>query len=60
MENIDLIEAKKHQIKCINAPTGNSNSVSEHIELIIISYKKIQLSSLEVNNGKWLREKPRN
>ena len=60
MENIDLIEAKKHQIKCINAPTGNSNSVSEHtLGLLLSLTKKIQLSSLEVNNGKWLREKNR-
>ena len=60
MENIDLIEAKKNQIKCINAPTGNSNSVGEHtLGLLLSLTKKIQLSSLEVNNGKWLREKNR-
>ena len=60
MENIDLIEAKKNQIKCINAPTGNSNSVSEHtLGLLLSLTKKIQLSSLEVNNGKWIREQNR-
>jgi D-3-phosphoglycerate dehydrogenase len=60
MENIDLIEAKKNQIKCINAPTGNSNSVGEHtLGLLLSLTKKIQLSSLEVNTGKWIREKNR-
>ncbi len=60
MENIDLKEAKKYKIKCINAPKGNSNAVGEHtLGLMLSLTKKIQTSNLEVNDGKWEREKNR-
>jgi len=60
MENIDILEAKKYKIKCINAPKGNSNAVGEHtLGLLLSLMNKIQLSNMEVKNGKWKRESNR-
>ena len=60
MENIDLNEAKKYKIKCINAPKGNSNAVGEHtLGLLLSLTKNIQASNLEVKDGKWKREQNR-
>jgi len=60
MENIDLNEARKHKIKCINAPKGNSNAVGEHtLGLLLSLTKNIQASNLEVKDGKWKREQNR-
>ena len=60
MENIDVLEAKKHKIKCINAPKGNSNAVGEHtLGLLLSLMNNIQPSSLEVKNGQWKREENR-
>ena len=57
MENIDVLEAKKYKINCINAPKGNSNAVGEHtLGLLLSLMKNIQKSNLEVRNGKWERE----
>ncbi len=60
MENIDVLEAKKYKIKCINAPKGNSNAVGEHtLGLLLSLMNNIQTSNLEVRNGKWKRESNR-
>ena len=60
MENIDVLEAKKYKIKCINAPKGNSNAVGEHtLGLLLSLMNNIQASNLEVRNGKWKRESNR-
>lgn len=60
MENIDVLEAKKHKIKCFNAPKGNSNAVGEHnLGLLLSIMNKIQSSYIEIKNGKWKRESNR-
>ena len=60
MENIDVLEAKKHHIECINAPKGNSNAVGEHsLGLLLSLMNNINASNLEVKNGMWKREKNR-
>ncbi len=60
MENIDVLEAKKYQIECINAPKGNSNAVGEHsLGLLLSLMNNINASNLEVKNGMWKREKNR-
>jgi len=60
MENIDVSEAKKNKIKCLNAPSGNSNAVGEHTLALLLSImNNIQKSNQEIINGKWIREKNR-
>ena len=60
MENIDVSEAKKNNIKCLNAPNGNSNAVGEHtLGLLLSIMNNIQKSNQEIINGKWIREKNR-
>ena len=60
MENIDVSEAKKNKIKCLNAPSGNSNAVGEHTLALLLSVmNNIQKSNQEIINGKWIREKNR-
>ena len=60
MENIDVLEAKKYQIQCINAPKGNSNAVGEHsLGLLLSLMNNINACNLEIKNGMWKREKNR-
>jgi len=60
MENIDIHEAKKYNIKCINAPKGNSNAVGEHtLGLLLSLTNNIQVSHQEIKKGIWKREENR-
>lgn len=57
MENIDLITAQKHQIKCFSAPEANKNAVAEHaLGMILSLFNHLNLGDLDIRNGNWRRE----
>ena len=60
LENIDLVEAEKSQIKVFNSPEGNRNAVGEHALAMLLSlFNKILQGDNEVRKGEWNREKNR-
>ncbi|MCD9853937.1 2-hydroxyacid dehydrogenase [Epilithonimonas sp. JDS] len=60
MENIDLKTAEKLNIKLINSPEGNRDSVAEHVVgMLLILMNRLFISSNEVKNGIWKREENR-
>ncbi len=60
LENIDLDFCKDKQIKCINAPEGNAQAVSEHaIGMLLSLFNNLNNANLEVKKGLWRREENR-
>lgn len=60
MENIDLETAEKLNIKLINSPEGNRDSVAEHVVgMLLILMNRLFIASNEVKNGIWKREENR-
>ncbi|KQR95026.1 hydroxyacid dehydrogenase [Chryseobacterium sp. Leaf180] len=60
MENIDLEAAAKLNIKLINSPEGNRDSVAEHVVgMLLVIMNRLFIASQEVKNGIWLREENR-
>lgn len=60
MENIDLETADKFNIKLINSPEGNRDSVAEHVVgMLLILMNRLFIASNEVKNGIWKREENR-
>ena len=60
MENIDLETAEKLNIKLINSPEGNRDSVAEHVAgMLLILMNRLFIASNEVKNGFWKREENR-
>lgn len=60
MENIDLETADKLNIKLINSPEGNRDSVAEHVVgMLLILMNRLFIASNEVKNGIWKREENR-
>jgi len=57
LENIDLDEANKRDIKCLNAPEGNRQAVAEHsLGLLLSLFNNLNNSDKEVRKGIWERE----
>ena len=57
MDNIDLEEAERLNIKCMNAGEANADSVAEHaMGLLLALRQKIVKSNRELVNHKWDRE----
>lgn len=60
MENIDIETAEQLNIKLINSPEGNRDSVAEHVVgMLLILMNRLFIASNEVKNGIWKREQNR-
>ena len=60
MENVDIETAKDLNIKLINSPEGNRDSVAEHVlGMLLLLMNRLFIASQEVKNGIWLREENR-
>ena len=57
LENIDVEAAKNRQIKVINSPEGNADSVGEHVigQLLMLLHK-LHTSHQHIQRGGWNRE----
>lgn len=60
LENIDLISAKKNNVKVLSAGEANSNAVGEHaIGMLLTLLNNIGISNEEIKTNVWEREKNR-
>ncbi len=60
MENIDVDEASRLNIACLNAPEGNRNAVAEHaLGMLLAAMNKLATADLEVRKGIWKRAENR-
>jgi D-3-phosphoglycerate dehydrogenase len=60
MENIDVAEAEKRNIICLNAPEGNRDAVAEQaVGMLLTLFNRLLIADPEVRKGIWLREQNR-
>lgn len=60
MENIDVTYAESKDIKLINSPEGNRDSVAEHVVgMLLVLMHRLFIASQEVIKGIWKREENR-
>ncbi|NOZ35567.1 MAG: hypothetical protein GXO80_09760 [Chlorobi bacterium] len=56
-ENIDTGYAESKNIKCLNSPEGNRDSVGEHaLGMLLTLFHKINIADKEVRSGIWNRK----
>jgi D-3-phosphoglycerate dehydrogenase len=57
MENIDVSYAESKNIRCINSPEGNRDSLGEHtIGMVLCLFHRINSANAEVKKGLWNRK----
>ncbi len=57
MENIDTGYAESKNIKCLNSPEGNRDSVGEHaLGMLLTLFHKINIADKEIRGGIWNRQ----
>lgn len=60
LDQIDIEEVERRNIKVLNAPEGNRDAVGEHaVGMLLSLMNKMQTGDQEVRNGIWKREKNR-